>query len=98
MTTRRSWSGRPDPARVLFQRGHARQRDLMVLCAGAAADTDRADQLAADDDRIAARRGDDAVEGQQGDTRSARGYAFLEAQGRTAKGCGSPGLVDRDVD
>src|SRR2546421_3854235 len=83
-------------ASALFQRGDARERRLIVLRAGAAGEPDRADQLAADDDRIAAGRGDDVVERQQRKADAAATDALLEARGRTAKPRRRARLVHRD--
>src|ERR1043165_8214573 len=82
----------------LLQRIRARERGLVVLGAETSGKADRADQLAADDDRVAAGRGDDVVERQQRDADAALSDALLEARGRAAEARGHARLVDRDVD
>src|ERR1700744_292801 len=82
----------------LLEAGDARLRDRIVLRAGATAHADRADDVAVDDQRIAAARGDHVVEGREVVEERTLADQPLEHHCRTAIAGGGARLVLRDRD
>src|SRR5262245_40899687 len=82
----------------LLDRCRAGLGDDVVLRAGSAGHADRADDLAVDDDGVAAARGDDAVERREIAEERPLAEQPLEDQGRPAEGGRGLRLVLRDGD